>query len=394
MRLGLLSGVWSLVQALPLASALARPGGTGDGLPLELLPDVPPAALGPDLALKTALDRAASTYFRLSGPRVSAQDWRRIAREVERARALYRTRGWLDDPSSFHAAPPDLLETELRARQSRGRSFLHLKFASGYAPHPGEPGRERWLAYRSNRIAHAWVLRHEQGARPWVVCIPGYGMGHPLLDFAGFPLRSLHERLGLNIAVPVLPLHGPRRTGRWSGERFLDGDVLDTIHAEAQSAWDLRRLLSWVRAQGTTAVGVYGISLGAYNAALLAALEPELACVIAGIPAVDLLGLCRLHGRRTPLHRAVLTGMAQEHVAEALRVVAPLAMPVKLAPERLFIFAACADRVVPPDQARELWNHWGQPRLEWYRGGHFSFPWEPAVARLIEEAVAATLPGA
>ena len=43
--------------------------------------------------------------------------------------------------------------------------FEHLTFPSGYEPHAGEPGRERWLSYEANRTAHAWVVRSRQPGR-------------------------------------------------------------------------------------------------------------------------------------------------------------------------------------------------------------------------------------
>jgi hypothetical protein len=42
-------------------------------------------------------------------------------------------------------------------------------------------------------------------------------------------------------------------------------------------------------------IGVYGLSLGGYNTALLACLE-DLACAILGIPATDFTGLTWRHG--------------------------------------------------------------------------------------------------
>ena len=58
-----------------------------------------------------------------------------------------------------------------------------------------------------------------------------------------FAPHILHDRYGLNLVLPVLPLHGPRRIGRQSGDHFLDGDLLDLLHAETQALWDLRRTI-------------------------------------------------------------------------------------------------------------------------------------------------------
>ena len=58
--------------------------------------------------------------------------------------------------------------------------------------------------------------------------------------------------------------------------------------------------------------------------------------------------------------------------------------------ERRFIFAAVADRIVPPEQARKLWEHWERPRIEWYQGAHITFRAHSSVRWLIEEGLRAS----
>jgi pimeloyl-ACP methyl ester carboxylesterase len=221
------------------------------------------------------------------------------------------------------------------------------------------------------------------------MCIHGYGCGVPRLDHAAFQVAWLHEELGLNVLFPVLPLHGARKKGWQSGEGFFAGDVLDTLHAEAQAIWDMRRLLSWVRAQGCPSVGLYGLSLGAYNAALLAALEPNLAGVIAGIPAADFVRLGRLHSSRVA-QRAEEAGLDWRDVYRLYRTISPLALPCRVDRERRYMFAGLADRIVPRDQVRDLWRHWDRPRMIWYEGSHLSFPFEPAVRAFLQESLRGT----
>jgi hypothetical protein len=60
------------------------------------------------------------------------------------------------------------------------------------------------------------------------------------------------------------------------------------------------------------------------------------------------------------------------HAAEALRVVAQLAMRPKVARERLFLFAGSCDRIVPRSKPSTS-KHWGCSQLAWYSGGHFGF---------------------
>lgn len=341
-----------------------------------------------DLSLgsKVALDEFFVAAELLTARLPSSRDHRRAARELSRALSLYAARNWLRHPSRYHRPPPPLERFRIRKVGWPWR-FWHLDFESEYAPHPGEPGRARWASYGANQRAHAWVLGHPDGPRPWLVCIPGYRMGSPMLDLASFNARWLHERLGLNVAIPVLPFHGPRRVGRRSGDGFLSGDFVDTLHAVAQSVWDVRRLVGWLRDRHAGPIGVHGVSLGGYTAALVAALDPRLDCVIAGIPAADFLRLVRAHIPPVLLNALRRGGLALERIELLLRVVSPLALPPAVPRERRFLYAGLADSVADPSHAWDLWRHWGEPRAAWYRGSHLSFSWEAEVKALILEAL-------
>ena len=349
--------------------------------------DVPTPQPSLALAAQVAIDDAILATLTLRLPPVLGREQERLRQEIHEARVLFRERGWLDDPAAYHRPPPPLAEVDdVRPVQRRSLEYEHVRFVSGYEPWPDEPGRERWLARPANRTAHVWVLRHRSPLRPWLICIHGYEMGAPALDLAAFRAARLHHVHGLNLALPVLPLHGPRRLGRRSGEGFLSGDFVDTVHAEAQAMWDLRRLLTWIRSQGALAVGVYGLSLGGYNAALIAALE-EFACVIAGIPAVDFAGLTWRHGAPLEVRYAQHHGLVHDEVRELLTVISPLAMAPRVAHDRRYVFAGVADRIVPAEQARDLWRHWERPRIAWYQGGHVTFRAHAQVERLVMDAL-------
>ena len=176
--------------------------------------------------------------------------------------------------------------SQLARRRGRGFDFEHLRFASGYEPREGEPGRERWHGY----VAEPHRARLGRARRS------GAALARRASTAIGWARRSstsprsgrdwLHQRLGLNLLLPVLPLHGPRKIGRRSGDGFLGGDVLDTIHAEAQAIWDLRRLLGWVRAQRRADRRLRALA-GRLQHGAAGVARCSLACAIAGIPASD-----------------------------------------------------------------------------------------------------------
>jgi pimeloyl-ACP methyl ester carboxylesterase len=353
----------------------------------EVPPPVPTLRLGAEVAA----DEALLATMALSLPMTRPDELGRVRRDVHAARELYRDRGWLEKPASYHALPPLLERPEIRRARTGAIDFEHLRFESGYEPRAEEPGRDAWRAHAVNRTAHAWVVRRGEGAGPWLVCLHGYQMGLPAIDLRAFEVEKLHRARGLNLALPVLPLHGPRKAGRRSGDGFLAGDPLSTVHAFAQAMWDVRRLLTWVRAQGATRISVFGLSLGGYATALLASLDDGLAGAIAGVPLADVSRAVWRHGPPLQIRYFEERGVVHEEVSEVLRVVSPLALEPKLPRERRFLFGAVADRLVPPDQVRDLWRHWERPRIVWYQGGHVTFRLHRDVRALLDEAIGETL---
>jgi hypothetical protein len=317
----------------------------------------------------------------ISQPRV----YERINQEVVAALEFYGNKGWLEKPQGFFGESPPLPDVTVREVKARRRSYHRIFFDSGYTPYPGEPGRERWLGYSANNREYALLLRHPE-PRPWLVCVHGTEMGRAAIDLAVFRAWKLHDDLGLNVVIPVLPMHGPRARGLPKGAVLPGEDVLDDVHATAQAVWDLRRLLSWIRLQEPDSlIGLNGLSLGGYIASLVASLEKNLTCAILGVPVADLVGLVGRHSglghddpRRQTMRRAEPIG----------RMVSPLSLdPLAPMPGR-FIYAGVADRLVHPrEQVIRLWEHWGKPKIVWYPGGHTGFFRSRPVQRFVREAL-------
>ena len=70
-----------------------------------------------------------------------------------------------------------------------------------------------------------------------------------------------------------------------------------------------------------------------------------------------------------------------------MSVVSPLAIAPRIAHERRYIYGAIADRLVQPDQVRDLWRHWEEPRIVWYPGAHVTFTRSPEVRALVRDAL-------
>ena len=357
------------------------------------LHDLPTPKLTPMLAAKWLVDEWAlqieTTNSRLRAPSIDFR--RRLRNELGDGVEMFNDRGWVDDPMSYHVDPPELSRVTLTPRSASGLDYHHLIADSEYEPHDGEPGRERWLEYEPNRTAHAWVLRHEGPPRPWLICINGYRTGTPRIDFAAFNAKRLHHKLGLNLAFPVSPLHGPRAVGA-SGDRVLFGGAMNTVHTAAQAIWDIRRLKQWlIDTQDAPAVGASGISLGGYFTSLLACFESDLAIAIAGVPEADLVrGLRRnVEALLPPFYEQ--WGLSWRSLERVNRAVSPLAMQPVIPHEARFIYGGIVDRWVRPGNVHAWWEHWEQPEICWYEGSHLSFPLESKVTDFVTDALAARL---
>ena len=320
--------------------------------------------------------------FRMFLPVGDSHALERIDREVGAALEFYGQQGWLERPEGFFEAPPTLTDVTVAPVTIRGQSMQRVTFDSGYQPRRGDPGRERWLGYRANSREHALVMRHRE-PRPWVVCVHGALMGRGAVDLRLFRARHLHEDLGLNVVLPVLPLHGPRKQ---KGAAFPGQDVLDDVHAAGQAVWDIRRLISWIRTQEPDSrIGLNSMSLGGFITALVGSVEDGLTCAVLGVPVANLIEVLGRHGglRDDDPRRKTLA------LAEPLgRMVSPLSLTPRVPAAGRFIYGGVADRLVHPrDQVMRLWEHWGSPEIVWYQGAHTGFFRSRPVQDFIDQAL-------
>ncbi len=353
----------------------------------------PPAAT-PRLGLEVGADETVLGIAAVTMGVFSSGGQAAVARETRDALEWFGQHGWHKEPSRFHEAPEalDTADVLFETRSVAGLAVDVMSFESGYATRPEAPGAQRYMDYAPCRRAWAWVLRGHEKA-PWLVNLHGLSMGMPWLDLKLLQARMLHREMGLNLVFPVLPLHGPRALGKISGRGYLTGNVMDTIHAQSQGIWDVRRIIGWLWAQGSDRIGIHGVSLGGHTAALVASLEQGLRCVIAGIPAANLAWLIWWHASQQARRECVTAGLTEEMLDQALRVVSPLAMDPQVPGAHRYIYAGIADRFVPPVVAEQLWEHWGQPEICWYPGAHLSILWHDDTVRFLRRALDSSLVG-
>jgi pimeloyl-ACP methyl ester carboxylesterase len=348
-----------------------------------------PLRPSPVLAVQALVDEVLIAAFHHPDLIPDDGDFAPAGSDVARARDMFASQGWLASPTSYHESPPPPDDDRAWHAHVPGLGYEHLTFTSGYEPHAGEPGRVRWLSHEANRTVHAYLSRAPGRARrTWLVCAPGFGMGtSAFVDLRAFRGPALHRK-AINVAVPVLPLHGPRASGHVRGEDLMTIDMVDSLHGIAQAVWDVRRLIRWLHvAQGAERVGLIGYSFGALVASVVATLEPDLAFIVAGIPLVDLPEMFRSHSGSRVSALADAHGVLGSLADDVHRVVSPLSAPCAVPYERRYIFAGRGDRMSTFDQALRLWNHWDRPAMVAYQGGHIGFFWSRAARRLVDEAV-------
>lgn len=353
--------------------------------------EVPPLELRLGLLGQAMLDRTFTLATALVVGVPLPSRVRSMLEEASEMRAFFDAMGWLDDPESYHRVPPAVDDFDLKPATTWGGMrrwrYQELSFESDFQPHVGEPGREAWLAHPNNGRVAAYILEHEGPPRPWLVGVHGFAMGTPLISFMGFPLRMLHETLGLNVALPVMPLHASRSSARFSGGEVLDANYVQMVHLFTQGTWDTRRMLSWIRARGGERIGLYGISLGGYISSLVSALDDRLEAVVVSIPMVDFPTAAQDNMPWIMRRYDDEFAMDWEVIRAISHVVSPLTFVPKAPEDRRFIFAGIADRVVRPDQPRALWRHWGEPEIEWFSGGHVLGIFERSLEPFLEKAL-------
>lgn len=337
------------------------------GLPTRLLVA---AAAATDIPVRTGL---ASVMFAAGIPwGFSPGAWRE--RELLGFYAeLARTR----DPEVVFPKPRDGIAVDFSepgplSFRAPGGTVSILTFHSPYeAANPAM--RERYRRFNRNAKAWAQHWRHDDGPRPTLCVIHGFGASPYVLNSAFFALPWLYSK-GYDVLLYLLPFHGPRRDmlSAVNGSGLFAHGPSHFNEAMLQAVHDFRIFVDHLEAAGVTQVGVTGLSLGGYVSALLAAAEPRLRTVIPNAPVTSIPRLIRSY---FPANLGVLLASVAHRTSlrlaeDAIAIHSPLNYRSQVAKERVMIIGGRGDRLAPPEQSRLLWEHWGRPRLHWYPGNH------------------------
>jgi len=270
------------------------------------------------------------------------------------------------DPAAFYAEPPPpAVEQQWVRPLPGGGEVIDLTWPSGWQPHDPE-GREAYLRFEENRVAHARLLRHARPA-PAIVCLHGYRAGVHRFEELAWNARWLYRRLGLDVALLTLPFHARRSPRGRFAPVFPSTRTGRTVEGFGQAVWDARALMRWLRERGAPRLGVAGMSMGGYTAALLATIDPRLDFAVLFIPLADLTDVAFEH---EALRGAQVPEYLRAAGKAALHLVRPLARAPLVPGNRMLVAAAEADRITPAaSHAQALAVHFGAP-LVTFPGGH------------------------
>jgi dienelactone hydrolase len=171
-----------------------------------------------------------------------------------------------------------------------------------------------------------------------------------------------------------LPYYGPRRPPG-SKLRFLSVDLEHSLTAVRQGVLDLRLAAAWLEARPEIdgkRLGILGVSLGSFLAALTGEMEPRLGRVAVVLGGGGLLDAYYDDPRAAPYRKVYeALGGTKEKLVSLFAPVDPLTCAGNLKDRKLLMLAAKRDEIVPPKMAEALWRASGRQAIVWYDCTHY-----------------------
>ena len=232
----------------------------------------------------------------------------------------------------------------------------------------------------AGRSASMRLLRRGGAGKRWIVWVHGAAQGRSD-DLYAFRADHLHETLGYEVALPVLPAHGRRRI---AGLSYPGMDPLSNVAVNVRAIAEIRSLILWISTQDPSEIVIAGTSLGGPLAAMVASLQPQVTSVLAVVPMLDMHATLAHHMDRGGERGRELAELMRDDAVRAVSsVVDPLAVEPIPANGRRMVIAALNDRVTSVRSAQRLHDHW-DGRVHWFRGSHVGHAFSKNVRSVVD----------
>lgn len=272
--------------------------------------------------------------------------------------------------------PPTATITRMTSKVFGTNKFQLVDYRADIALPDPVAGADQY----SGQPASMRMMRAGGAGKRWIVWVHGAAQGRPD-DLYAFRAAALHQILGYEVVLPVLPAHGRRRI---TGVSYPGIDPLTNVAVSLRAIAEIRSLIRWIATQDPSEIVVAGTSLGGPLAAMVASLAPEVGSVLAVVPMLDMHATLAHHMDRGGRRGRELAGLMRDPAVGAVSsVVDPLAVEPIPVNGRRMVVAALNDRVTSVRSAQRLHDHW-DGRVHWFRGSHVGHAFSPNVRTVVD----------
>ena len=274
-----------------------------------------------------------------------------------------------DDYRTYRNCPKDLFPVpgriDVRKRWLPPQRVGYAEW-SWHSEHPllFHDVEHEYRSHRGNQTALLRTLNLRIKGKPMAILVNGFSSGHHLMERVAWPMREFF-RQGIGVSLFALPFHG--RRGHAFPPEWPQQDTAFTIEGFRQAIWDLQIAIRAMRDAGASHVGVVGMSLGGYTAALLATVTSDVDFMLSFIPIAsvpDVMNDNDLVPGSGDIQRTLYEGYREQLVP-----ITPVCRMPKVEPKRVSIISGEFDRLATVRHGQRLADHFGTELLK-FPGGH------------------------
>ena len=252
------------------------------------------------------------------------------------------------------------------------------------SPWPDAQGNNRtWYAERfappSGAAGGPLAGAGPDGPQASLILLHGWLIDRPQLAIYRSWARRVAKR-GIEVWMPFQPYHMERAgEGEVSGQAALSPDLSMSLDMVRQAVAEARVLAAWLRRR-TMRVGIWGMSLGGWVAALSSTLDDNWDAVALWAPVASPAEVLFESGLVEVLRDAIVDGGVSESdfAAPELAAIAPARSDTRIHRSKMLVVAGAYDQVISPRSVARLSRRWNAD-VHWVPHGHISLmaSWAP-----------------